>query len=244
MASTAAGVAGLEALKLELLLANHLQQPVDMSLLLGLELLVQLAETGGPVVLRRMHSMLGDHLTGAGDGWIVELQVHQDVGPTPARIGRRPVAAREGARRRAFWWWRELSVEAGIDCRGSLQGGGGRPVRGAGRGAWPRESWRVRDGSHCRKKRNANFEKAWRDADRVVRWRGKKARPLGSFANLVTQVSRYQVAGLLLYWAARRTQVVKGCDEGRRIVKSKSKETRTGECFHDVEGDDELRVYR
>ncbi len=57
----------------------------DVRLLLGLELLVQLSEARGSVVLRE--AVFGYHLAGAGDGRIVQLQIHQDVGSTPACIG-------------------------------------------------------------------------------------------------------------------------------------------------------------
>ena len=113
----------VELLQLDLLLADHVKQTVHLGLLLGLELLVQLAEAGGSTAVlgiatgqeRRGRQERGasravargsrwggvmKHLTGRGYGWVVQVKVVEDGGSSTAvSLGRRRSVARERATR-------------------------------------------------------------------------------------------------------------------------------------------------
>jgi hypothetical protein len=92
----------LEALKLELLLADHLEKTIHMGLLLSFELLVKLSQARGSMVMRvrgrgglgdktgtrRMRGMLASHLAWRGYARIVKLQVHKDCRAPSAGLGR------------------------------------------------------------------------------------------------------------------------------------------------------------
>lgn len=104
---------GLELLQLDLLLADHVKQTVHLGLLLGLELLVQLAEAGGAAAVlgvaarqerrgrqgRRAGRAVArgsrrgsvvKHLAGRRYGGVVQVKVVEDGGSaTAVGLGRR-----------------------------------------------------------------------------------------------------------------------------------------------------------
>lgn len=107
-----------------MLLANLVEEAVHLGLLLRLELLVQLAQAGGAVVVRvaagyqqrrgggghngARHAtaaapVLMDHLARAGEGRIVELEVHEDLGSAAAISGGGCDLAGERARGSYGW---------------------------------------------------------------------------------------------------------------------------------------------
>jgi hypothetical protein len=64
-------VVAVQVIDLVLLLADHVQQSIDLMFLFVLELLVHLTQAGGTVVLRVLH------LARTGDLGIIEMQVGQ-----------------------------------------------------------------------------------------------------------------------------------------------------------------------
>lgn len=108
----------LEVLQLDLLLADHLKQPVDLGFLLSLELLMELTQAWGSVAVmgvsprhqRRSRDGLGadtavparhatglvDHLAGRWNRRVVQLQVVKNHGSSATGGGGLSVA-RKGA---------------------------------------------------------------------------------------------------------------------------------------------------
>jgi hypothetical protein len=97
----------LELLQLDLLLADHMKQTVHLGLLLGLELLVQLAEAGGSTAVLRIAARqerrgrqgrgagravardsrrrrVVQHLAGRRYGGVVQVKVMEDGGSSAA----------------------------------------------------------------------------------------------------------------------------------------------------------------
>lgn len=85
-------MACLQALKLQLLLPDHVEQSIDVALLLCLKLLVKLAQAWSSVVTARVwrqasaadglrarpYGILLKHLARRGHRRVVELEVHED----------------------------------------------------------------------------------------------------------------------------------------------------------------------
>lgn len=102
----------LQSLQFQLLLSNHLQQPIHMSFLFGLEFLMQFPQAGSPVMMRigrqrRPRQRLGArcvvsgalvcHLPRCRNGRVVQLQVHEHSRSSMASGGRRGYIARQRA---------------------------------------------------------------------------------------------------------------------------------------------------
>jgi hypothetical protein len=98
-------MAGLQGRDLGLLLADHVEQAVDLAFLLVLELLVQLSHAWGALVVRALRRAPATggraalHLAGRGHGGVVEVQVHSNARSTARALHFSSHATRRGSPR-------------------------------------------------------------------------------------------------------------------------------------------------